>query len=161
MMPAKVLTADPQKCTGCRTCEVACSLKHAQVSNPARSRIRAVSWKAAEQFLPVSCQHCEEAPCLEACPREAISREPELARVVVDYSTCVGCRTCFYACPFGAMKFDPDRGRPFRCNLCDGQPLCVELCEDKALTYTNPTAVPYPRARETARVYKRAIKRNP
>jgi len=161
MMPAKVLTADPQKCTGCRTCEVACSVQHAQVSNPVRARIRVVNWDAEKKFIPVSCQHCEDAPCLQACPQEAIGREPDLERVAVDYHKCVGCRTCFYACPFGAMNFDADRGRPFKCNLCDGQPLCVELCEDKALTYTSPTAVPYPRAREMARVYKRAIKRNP
>ena len=151
MMPAKVLTADPQKCTGCRTCEIACSVQHAQVSNPARARIRVAHWDAEKKFIPVSCQHCEEA----------ISREPELERVAVDYHKCVGCRTCLYACPFGAMNFDADRGRPFKCNLCDGQPLCVELCEDKALTFTSPTALPYPRAREMARVYKRAIKRNP
>jgi len=161
MMPAKVLTADPKKCTGCRTCEVACSVKHAHVSNPARARIRVVNWRAADQFLPVSCQHCEDAPCQEACPRDAISREPELVRVVVDYSKCVGCRNCFYACPFGAMKFDSDRGRPFKCNLCDGRPLCVELCEDNALAYTDPSAVNYPRARDMARVYKRSVKRNP
>lgn len=161
MMPAKILTADPQKCTGCRTCEVACSVKHVQVSNPVRARIRVVNWKASEQFLPVSCQHCEDAPCQEACPREAISREAGLERVVIDYSKCVGCRTCFYACPFGAMKFDADRGRPFKCNLCDGQPLCVELCEDNALAFTVPSAVTYQRGRDMARVYKRSVKRKP
>lgn len=158
-MTAKVLTVDPQKCTGCRSCEIACSVKHAQVSNPARSRIRVVNLKPARRFLPVSCQHCEEAPCLQACPQEAISRDEELARVVIDYGKCVGCRTCFYACPFGAMKFDADRGRPFKCNLCDGRPLCVEICPVNALAYTDPTAVSYPRVREMARVYKRPFNR--
>ena len=159
-MNIKVLTADPQKCTGCRSCEIACSLKHAQVSNPARSRIRVVNWKPARRFLPVACQHCEDAPCLKACPQEAISRDADLDQVVIDYAKCVGCRTCFYACPFGAMQFDGDRGRPFKCDLCGGEPLCVAVCEDNALTYADPTAVTYPRAREMARVYKRPFNRS-
>lgn len=152
-MNHKVLTADPQKCTGCRACEIACSLKHAQVSNPARSRIRVVNWKSARHFLPVACQHCEDAPCLQACPQDAISRDAALGQVVIDYARCVGCRTCFYACPFGAMNFDSERGRPFKCDLCGGQPLCVEICTDKALAFTDPATVTYPRMRETARVY--------
>ena len=160
MMTNKVLTADPKKCTGCRSCEIACSLKHARVSSPDRSRIRVVNLKPARHFLPVACQHCEDAPCLKACPQEAISRDADLAQVVIDYTRCVGCRTCFFACPFGAMQFDGDRGRPFKCDLCGGEPLCVAICEDDALAFTDPTAVSYPRARATARIYKRAINRN-
>ena len=158
-MNIKVLTADPKKCTGCGACEIACSLEHAQVSNPARSRIRVMNWGAAPRFLPVACQHCEEAPCLAACPREAISRDTDLARVSIDYTRCVGCRTCFYACPFGAMKFDSERGRPYKCDLCGGRPLCVEICADQALAYTDPTAEALARKRETARTYKRPFNR--
>jgi Fe-S-cluster-containing hydrogenase component 2 len=154
-MNHKVLTADPQKCTGCRVCEIACSLKHAQVSNPARSRIRVVGWKSTRHFFPVACQHCEEAPCQQACPQDAISRDTELGQVTIDYARCVGCRTCFYACPFGAARFDADRGRPFKCDLCGGRPLCVEMCPDGALAYADPTDVPLARKREMARVYKR------
>ena len=160
-MNPKVLIADPEKCTGCRACEIACSVKHAHVSNPARSRIRVMNWKNANLFFPVSCQHCEDAPCLKACPREAISRDSGLASVVIDYTRCVGCRTCVYACPFGAMKFDGDRGRPYKCDLCGGTPLCVEICDDNALTFTDPAQVQYPRARERARAFKRSFSRKP
>jgi carbon-monoxide dehydrogenase iron sulfur subunit len=159
-MDSKILIADPKKCTGCRSCEIVCSLGRTGVSNPARARIRVINWQNKGLFLPVSCQHCEDAPCRKACPQEAISRDAALDRVVTDYSKCVGCRTCVYACPFGAMKFDADRGRPFKCDLCGGEPLCVAICEDKALAYADPTAVPYPRAREMARVYKRPFNRN-
>ena len=158
-MNTKVLTADPKKCTGCRACEIACSLKHAKVSNPDRSRIRVVDFKPARSFLPVACQHCEDAPCLQACPMEAISRDVELGQVVIDYSRCVGCRTCYYACPFGAARFDADRGRPFKCDLCGGRPLCVDVCMDDALAYADPTAGPHTRAREMARVYRQPLNR--
>ncbi len=154
-MNTKILTVDPLKCTGCRDCEIACSLKHACVNNPAKSRIRVLKWKQPDQFLPVSCQHCDEAPCLQACPKEAISREDGPRGVVIDYTRCVGCRACFYACPFGAMQFDGDRGRPFKCNLCDGEPLCVEICADNALGYIDPSVVQYPRARAMARTLKK------
>ena len=66
---------------------------------------------------------------------EAISRDADLGRVVIDYARCVGCRTCYYACPFGAAKFDADRGRPFKCDLCGDRdvPACVAACPNRAL----------------------------
>ena len=63
--------------------------------------------------------------------KEAISRDADRLRTVIDYNLCVGCRMCVYACPFGAMGFDADRGRPYKCDLCGGDPLCVKFCEPK------------------------------
>lgn len=148
---SKVLLLDPKKCTGCLACQMACSLGQEYVCNPQRSRIRVINLKNSGRFLPVSCQHCEEAPCAAACPKSAISRDNAMVRTVVDYSLCVGCAMCVHACPFGAMGFDGDRGRPFKCDLCNGNPLCVTFCEPGALTFTEAPMLAYPSARASAR----------
>ncbi|MCP4686833.1 MAG: 4Fe-4S dicluster domain-containing protein [Desulfobacterales bacterium] len=149
-MTTRVLFADPKKCTGCRLCEIACSLQHAGVSNPARSRIRVINWKNRDVFLPVSCQHCEDPPCLAACPKEAIYREDELGSVAIDLGKCVGCTSCVFACPYGAMGFDQDRGRARKCDLCEGDPVCVRFCEPGALNFKDASTVQYPRSRSMA-----------
>lgn len=149
-MTMKVIVAEPKKCTGCRQCEIACSLKHAGVSNPTRSRIRVINWENREIFLPVSCQHCEDPPCMAACPKEAIYREDVLNSVAIDFERCVGCGTCVYACPYGAMGFDSDRGRARKCNLCAGDPVCVRFCEPGALSFKDASTIQHPRSRAMA-----------
>ena len=102
---AKVLSIDYQKCTGCRTCEQVCSVKHDGVLNPMRSRIKVMKWEAEGLYVPMSCQQCQDAPCLNVCPVKAISRDDEMGLVAVDYDVCIGCRSCVVVCPFGAMSF--------------------------------------------------------
>ena len=89
---AKVLYVDHEKCTGCRLCELVCAVSHDGVSNPARSRIRVLKWEAEGIYIPMTCQQCQDAPCLNVCPVKAISQDEELGRVSVDYDTCIGCR---------------------------------------------------------------------
>jgi len=149
-MNTKVLLSDPRKCTGCGLCAVACSMRKAGVCNPERSRIRVIELDEYGRYLPLACQHCEDAPCAAVCPREAIYRDRDQVRTVIDYNLCVGCRMCVHACPFGAIGFDDDRGRPFKCDLCGGDPLCVQFCEPAALTFREAGMLPYNRARQSA-----------
>ena len=149
-MSMKVLTSDPKKCTGCGLCQIACSLSHAGVCNPERSRIRIIRLDGDNRYLPLACQHCEDAPCVAACPKEAISRDENRIRTTVDYNRCVGCRMCVFACPFGAMGFDGDRGRPYKCDLCGEDPLCVQFCTPRALSFIEAGGAPYNRTRESA-----------
>ena len=132
---AKVLLIDYEKCTGCRACELVCSVMHEGVSNPARSRIKVMKWEWEGRYVPMSCQQCESAPCQAICPVKAISRDETLNRVMVDYDTCIGCRMCVAVCPFGAMGFDRLSKKVIKCDLCDGDPQCVRFCETKAVQY--------------------------
>ena len=49
--------------------------------------------------------------------------------------TCIGCRSCVFACPFGAMFFHDEDHVPIKCDLCDGSPECAEICPSEALRY--------------------------
>jgi len=134
---SKVLVVDYEKCTGCRECELACSIMHAGVSNPARSRIKIIKWEQEGRYVPMSCQQCESAPCQAICPVKAIYRDESLNRVMIDYDTCIGCRMCVAICPFGAMSFDNLSKQVIKCDLCDGDPQCVRFCETQAVTYVD------------------------
>jgi len=102
-----------------------------------RSRVKAISWDLEGWGIPLSCQHCVAAPCVSVCPNEAMFRDEELNRVVVDYELCIGCRMCLAACPFGAIEFDAERKRVVKCDLCDGDPVCARLCAYGALRYVD------------------------
>ena len=149
-MSKRILVADPKKCTGCNLCQIACSINQRGVSNPAKSRIRIVDWLNEGNFLPVSCQQCEDAPCMAVCPREAIYRDNILARVAIDFDRCISCRLCVSACPFGAMGWDPGQQMVFKCNLCDGNPWCVQFCYPGSLNFVDETMLQYARAKRSA-----------
>jgi carbon-monoxide dehydrogenase iron sulfur subunit len=125
---------DHEKCVGCRTCEVACSVGHEGVINTVRSRITIIRGETEGEGIPITCTQCESAPCESICPVAAISRDNSLG-VVIDYDRCIGCRMCIAVCPFGAVSFDSVGRRVVKCDLCDGDPLCVTFCMYGALKY--------------------------
>jgi len=147
---AKTLYIDYQKCTGCRLCELVCAVFHDGISNPARSRIKVMKWEAEGLYIPMSCQQCQDAPCLNVCPVKAISRDEELGRVFVDYDVCIGCRSCVGVCPFGAMSFNIKDKQVFKCDLCDGDPQCVRFCEVKAIDFLEMDDVSIYKKRDAA-----------
>jgi len=147
---AKVLKIDYQKCTGCRLCELVCSVVHDGVSNPARSRIKVMKWESEGLYIPMSCQQCEDAPCMIACPVKAISRDEAMNRVMVDYDICIGCRTCVSVCPFGAMNFNVIDKKVIKCDLCDDDPQCVRFCDMKAIEYVEADRVSISRKKDAA-----------
>ena len=132
---SKALIIDYEKCIGCMTCEMVCSVKHEGVINPSQSRINIVKWEMDEEGVPMVCAQCESAACQTICPVKAISRDDSLGRVVVDYDMCIGCRMCVAVCPFGAISFDDIGKRVISCDLCDGDPLCIKFCGYEALQY--------------------------
>ena len=133
----KVLMVDYQKCTGCRLCELVCSVMHDGVSNPMRSRIKVMKWESEGLYVPMSCQQCDDAPCMNVCPVKALSRDEDIDFVIVDYDICIGCRSCVAVCPFGAMNYNTIDKKVFKCDLCGGEPQCVRFCEVKAVEYVD------------------------
>lgn len=131
----KLLTVNAEKCTGCRLCELVCSVTHEGVSNAAKSRIHVVKWEEEGRYIPMICVQCEDAPCQNICPVGAISRDKDVGFLKVHYEVCIGCRSCVAICPFGAMNYNPDARRVFKCDLCGGDPQCVRFCNVKAVDF--------------------------
>jgi carbon-monoxide dehydrogenase iron sulfur subunit len=119
-------------CSGCETCQLMCSLEHNGSFNPKKARIK-VTHLSVGITIPVTCQQCEDPWCQRACPEKAIVQHPKLDLVVVDEKKCTGCAACIGACPFGIMVYDPEAKKAIKCDLCGGNPACVQYCPSKVL----------------------------
>lgn len=131
----KHLQVDLDKCSGCRTCEMVCSLTHSGECNPLKSRIRVTRMKLKGVMIPVFCRQCVNPPCAENCPVGAIYRDENTGLVIIDYDACIGCKICVEYCPFGAITLDPETEQVIKCDLCGGDPQCVKYCIEEALIY--------------------------
>lgn len=134
----KMLDIDIGNCTGCHVCELMCSFHHHGEFNPRKARIHTTVLLHDEVAIPIVCSQCEDAWCERICPVGAISAGvlPESgARVLqVDAEKCVGCRMCALACPFGNIEVGA-LGYAEKCDLCGGDPLCVQFCPRGALRF--------------------------
>lgn len=148
----------PDLCTGCQSCEMVCSLSHEKCSSSAYSRIRVEKWGEIAVYVPIVCQHCESAPCITICPTTARKRVGETGAVVTDGQWCVGCKSCIYACPFNAPNIHPVTRKTMTCDLCDGKPLCVEVCTAGALSYTSDGKLSYLRKRASGQRVMESLK---
>jgi Fe-S-cluster-containing hydrogenase component 2 len=125
---------------GCQLCEYICSYVKTGEFNTYRSLIRTVR---AEEILitAVACRTCEDAPCVIACPRDALSQDPVTGIIRIDASRCDGCAWCIEACDFGAISINPATKLAEICNLCEDLeegPQCIKWCPKDALELTTP-----------------------
>ena len=142
---------DLNLCTGCSACELACSTENRlawghswrQVLTFNQAKIPSIS----TYHLSLACNHCADAPCLQACPALAIERDRRTGAVLIRPDLCIGCRYCSWACPFDAPRFDSEAQVMTKCTWChprlaDGRdPACVEQCPTRALTFGSQPGV--------------------
>ncbi|EHZ9620073.1 4Fe-4S dicluster domain-containing protein [Salmonella enterica] len=137
----RFIMADASACIGCRTCEVACVVSHQEQQNSAAvttadfvPRIRVIK---EDSFTTATvCHQCEDAPCANVCPVQALRRDR--GHIFVTPSRCIGCKSCMLACPFGAMTVvtSTSGAQAIKCDLCwhrEAGPACVEACPTSAL----------------------------
>ncbi len=127
----KFVSVDPSKCTGCGICELTCSQEKGE-SSPLRSRIRIVRMKPLFNFA-LACRSCEDAKCVKACPEKALSQCEDTGIIMVSDKKCKGCDWCVQACEFGGIEIHPETGLAVACDLCGGDPQCIEFCPEEAL----------------------------
>jgi len=119
---------DYERCSGCRLCEIACSLKHEGVIWPEASRIR-IFEVAPGITIPHLCAQCPDYPCVKACPSNALSVDKETGAVIVDEGKCTLCGECVKACPGRVPRVVKGKSAVIICDLCGGDPECVKACE--------------------------------
>lgn len=137
----KQLKIDPEKCIGCRSCELACALENEGVLATDLSRISVIRFLVSREWGLASnqvfvCRQCQDGPCLEVCPENALYREDSHDKTIrVDKDRCTGCSLCAKACPFGAIRIEPVSKKAVKCELCNGDPACVDICPSAAITF--------------------------
>lgn len=117
-----------ETCSGCRRCEIACSLYHEGKIWPEASRIRIFMFIPGVE-IPHLCFQCEDYPCVEACASEALSINTQTGAVKVDDSKCISCGLCIDACPGDVPHLHPANDSIVICDLCEGAPKCVDACK--------------------------------
>lgn len=166
-MVKKHFFINPELCTGCRICEMACSFHRSKEFGPYKSAIWILKDEVEGIDLPIVCRHCKNPPCQRACPaakvfegdpgfEEPIVRDEGLGAVLFASDRyCIGCLECVRACPFGAMRVDSDGAGLVKCDLCAGNPGCVESCPTGALRFREVSNALIDKAKE---VNKRLFK---
>jgi len=121
------ITRDYVKCTGCRRCEIACSLHHEDWMWPEASRIRIfMPFPGVE--VPHLCAQCDDYPCVKSCPVEALSVDETTTAVIVNREKCISCGKCITACPGRIPFLHPKDNKAVICDFCGGDPECVKVC---------------------------------
>ena len=144
---------DSTRCMGCKACSIACK--------DAYNLPIGVKWRRVAEcvggewfehhdgtftqnvfayYITVSCNHCEDALCVTACPTGAMHKN-ENGLVVIDSSKCIGCRNCSWNCPYSAPQFDVEKKHMTKCDFCSNRlaqglkPICVSSCPSRALDF--------------------------
>ncbi|MGO9136548.1 MAG: 4Fe-4S dicluster domain-containing protein [Syntrophales bacterium] len=140
----KYLFAERENCTGCRACEYACSVFHTGIVRPSVARIHVMKYKDSID-VPILCWHCNDAPCVAACPTtpKSIQPDPNHNGIILNEKTCLGrrCLKCQEACPAQFVWANPDTGQPLMCDMCEGDPACVKACAAQSGTPQGPCLI--------------------
>lgn len=126
---------NPNLCTGCRTCELACSFTHAVEGLRGQTRIFPIDGGFKDLWIPVVCLQCDDAACVKSCLVDALKRNEDTGAVELNQEVCVKCMACVAACPFGCTLLDRQHSIVVKCDLCGGDPACAHFCPTKALKW--------------------------
>ena len=137
---AKVL--DQDKCIGCHACTTACKSENEVPLGVTRTYVKSVEVGTFPQvrraFQVTRCNQCADAPCVAACPTQAMYRRED-GIVDFDKTVCIGCKACIAACPYDAIFINPEDNSAEKCNLCAHrlevglEPACVTVCPTGAI----------------------------
>ncbi|UCF87365.1 MAG: molybdopterin-dependent oxidoreductase [Nitrospiraceae bacterium] len=133
------------RCIGCFACQVTCKAEYDIPFGTFRCRVETyrsgIFPNIQKFFLPRICNHCNNAPCIEACEEKALLKNQD-GVVLINDELCTGCQLCFEKCPYTAIEVNSYTGKAEKCDFCYSrrvvkgkQPVCVESCMGKALVF--------------------------
>jgi tetrathionate reductase subunit B len=153
----KAFVIDIARCNGCYSCQIACKDEHSGNDWPPYSKaqpdtgqfwlkldeyVRGTVPKVKMYYQPVLCAHCDEAPCMKACPVDGAIYKRVDGLVLVDYVKCTGCKNCIDACPTHTIYFNDSLNIAQKCTGCahlldNGWevPRCVDACPTECLKF--------------------------
>ena len=136
----RIKITDKDLCVGCRNCELVCSLFHEGVLSSSLARIYVSKDLFTGEYEQYTCAQCKKPKCLPACPVEgALAVDPTTGAKYINNELCIGCRECETACIFASkisrIKYDKKRNICIKCDLCGGEPQCVQVCPVNILVY--------------------------
>ncbi|MFH0915313.1 MAG: 4Fe-4S dicluster domain-containing protein [bacterium] len=154
----KVFVIDVGICNGCYSCQIACKDEHVgndwtpyakpqpdtgQFWMRQTEHIRGTVPKVQMHYLPTPCMHCDNPPCMPACPVEGAIYKREDGLVIIDPQKCTGCQACTDACPYDAIFFNEGLNIAQKCTGCahllDGGewkiPRCADSCPTEAIKF--------------------------
>lgn len=164
------MVIDMRRCIGCSSCAIACKVENNLPDGVSWSEVVTVGGKEQDtpagtdpselsmHFFTYACQHCDEPACVDVCPTGASIKREEDGIVVIDWETCIGCKTCITACPYEGVRTyidgDPSHYLDFavgdadapvhkanvveKCTFCahridrGDRPACADVCRFKA-----------------------------
>lgn len=145
---------DNSRCTGCRTCEMACKdckdldQTHAfrkvydyEGGETVAAKDGTVTTTAYAYHVSAACNHCAQPACVAVCPSGAILKDEANGIVTIDQDKCSGAKLCLDACPYSVPEWFEDLGKANKCDLCKDRttaglnPICVDACPLRALEF--------------------------
>ncbi|MFO8017253.1 MAG: 4Fe-4S binding protein [Promethearchaeia archaeon] len=142
------ISIDSKNCTGCEICESVCSFVHEGEFNPINTRIHRVRIEPTLNTA-LTCQRCEDAPCVRVCPHNALVKDKN-GLIMVEDERCIGCGFCVRACDFGVISLHLESQTALICDLCEGmkekfidpevgepEPQCLKVCPQEAISITS------------------------
>jgi Fe-S-cluster-containing dehydrogenase component len=140
--PRWIKVLDQDRCIGCHACTTACKSENEVPLGVTRTYVKSVEVGIFPQvrraFQVTRCNQCADAPCVAACPTQAMYRRED-GIVDFDKEICIGCKACIAACPYDAIFINPEDNSAEKCNLCAHrlevglEPACVTVCPTQAI----------------------------
>lgn len=153
----KAFLIDIAKCNGCYNCQIACKDEHVandwtpyakpqpdtgQFWLKIKETIRGTVPKVKVSYRPHLCMHCDNAPCIKACPVEGALYKRQDGLVLIDPAKCTGCQSCVDACPYQVIYFNEDLNIAQKCTGCAHlldkgwkEPRCADACPTEAIRF--------------------------
>ncbi len=160
---AKVFTFNVARCNGCYNCQIACKDEHVgndwtPIAKPEpdtgqfwlklSEHVRGTVPKVKVAYIAHLCNHCRNAPCMEACKVDGAIYRREDGLVIIDPTKCTGCKNCVDACPYDAIYFNEGLNLAQKCTGCAHlldnswkEPRCVDACPTEAIKFMEESEV--------------------